>query len=97
MAYEVRYTPLALADRELIFQYISERSPRGASSVMAAIVAATNQLRDNPETGIATAFPGIRVVRARRYPYNIYYRIRDGAVELVHIRHTSRTPWLPSP
>ena len=97
MAYEVRYTPLALADREFIFQYLSERSPRGASNVMAAIVSATNQLRDNPEIGIATVFPGIRVIRARRYPYNVYYRIRDNAVELVHIRHTSRRPWLPPP
>jgi toxin ParE1/3/4 len=97
MAYEVRYTPRAVADRESIFQYLSERSPRGASNVMAAIVAASNQLRDTPETGIATAFPSIRVIRARRYPYNIYYRIRDEFVELIHIRHTSRRPWPPQP
>jgi len=58
MAYEVRYTPLALADRETIFQYLNDRSPKGASNVMAAIVATTNHLRDNPELGMATAFPG---------------------------------------
>jgi plasmid stabilization system protein ParE len=95
MAYEVRYTLRAAADRESIFQYLNVRSPKGASHVMAAIVAASNQLRVSPKAGIATTFPNIRVIRARRFPYNIYYRIHDGIVELIHIRHTSRRPWPP--
>jgi plasmid stabilization system protein ParE len=27
------------------------------------------------------------------YPYKIFYRVRGGAVEIVHIRHAVRRPW----
>jgi plasmid stabilization system protein ParE len=89
----VQYTPLARADREAIFQYLNERSPVGARRVMAAIVAATEQLIHHPLSGSETEFPGIRATFAGRYPYKIYYRLRNNAIELIHIRHTSRRPW----
>jgi plasmid stabilization system protein ParE len=38
----------ALADREAIFQYLKERSPRGASNVIGAIRTTARQLADNP-------------------------------------------------
>jgi plasmid stabilization system protein ParE len=28
-----------------------------------------------------------------RYPYKIFYRLRDDAVEILHIRHTARRAW----
>jgi addiction module RelE/StbE family toxin len=90
---KVRYTPRARADREAIFQYLRERSPTGASRVMAAVVAAAEHLGDHPLSGSETEFPGIRAKLAGRYPYKIYYRLRNDAVELIHIRHTSRRPW----
>jgi toxin ParE1/3/4 len=89
----VHYTPLARADREAIFQYLHERSPAGARRVMAAIVAATERLANHPLSGVETEFPGIRATLAGRYPYKIYYRIRNDTLELIHIRHTSRRPW----
>jgi toxin ParE1/3/4 len=27
------------------------------------------------------------------YPYKIFYRLGDDAVDIVHIRHASRRPW----
>jgi toxin ParE1/3/4 len=89
----VLYTPLARADREAIFQYLNARSPAGASRVMAAIVAATEQLAGHPLSGSETEYAGIRAKLAGRYPYKIYYRLRNDIVELIHIRHTSRRPW----
>jgi addiction module RelE/StbE family toxin len=89
----IRYTPLALADREAIFQYLNERSPRGAANVIAAIRATAKQLAEQPYSGPSTEYPGIRVKLVGRYPYKLFYRIRDNTVELVHIRHTSRRSW----
>jgi toxin ParE1/3/4 len=74
---KVRYTPLARADREAIFQYLKERSPRGASNVIAAIRTPARQLADNPYSGPATERPGIRVKLVGRYPYKLFYRILD--------------------
>ena len=37
--------------------------------------------------------PGVHVVALVRYPYNIFYRIFDDRVRILHIRHTSRQVW----
>lgn len=91
----VRYTPQAFADRERIFAYLHERSPGGARNVMASIRASVAALRDQPLSGYPTDDSNIRVKAVPRYPYRIFYRIRENAVEIVHIRHTSRRAWRP--
>jgi toxin ParE1/3/4 len=37
--------------------------------------------------------PGVHVASLVRYPYNIFYRILDDRVSILHIRHTSRRVW----
>jgi toxin ParE1/3/4 len=89
----VRYTPEAFADRERIYAYLRKHSPSGARNVMASIRAVLRQLRDYPYSGRATDDPQVRVKFVIRYPYNVFYRVRDEVIEIVHIRHTSRRPW----
>lgn len=89
----VRYTPEAFADRERIFEYLRERSPSGARNVMASIRDAVKQLQDQPYSGYKTDDPDVRALFIIRYPYKIFYRVRDDVVEIAHIRHTSRRPW----
>ena len=89
----VRYTPEAFSDRERIFEYLRERSPSGARNVIASIRAAVTLLRDQPHTGYRTDDPDVRVKFVIRYPYKIFYRLRDDVIEIAHIRHTSRRPW----
>jgi toxin ParE1/3/4 len=89
----IRYTPEAFADRERIFEYLRKRSPSGARNVMARIRGALRQLRDQPFSRHQTDDPNVRVIFIGRYPYNIFYRVRDDVVEIAHIRHTSRMPW----
>ena len=88
-----RYTPEAFADRERIFEYVRERSPSGARNVMASIRDAVKLLRDQPNSGYKTNDPDVRVKFVIRYPYKIFYRVRDDTVEIAHVRHTSRRPW----
>jgi toxin ParE1/3/4 len=89
----VRYTSEAFADRERIFEYLRERSPSGARNVMASIRDAVKLLQDQPNSGYKTNDPDVRVKFVIRYPYKIFYRVRDDVVEIAHIRHTSRRPW----
>jgi len=88
----VRYTPEAFADRERIFEYLWDRSPSGASNVLASIRQAVRLLGEHPYSGYKTSDPNVRVKFVTRYPYKIFYRVRE-EVEIIHIRHTSRRPW----
>lgn len=86
---KVRYTPEAYSDREEIFEYLKVRSVSGARKVMASLGEAVKRLEDQPFSGYATDNPNVRVIFIVRYPYKIFYRVRD-EVEILHIRHTSR-------
>jgi plasmid stabilization system protein ParE len=89
----VRYTPQAFSDRERIFDYLHERSPGGAGRVLTSIRETVRLLGEHPYSGYKTNDPEVRVKFVVRYPYKIFYRVRDDVVEIVHIRHTSRRPW----
>jgi plasmid stabilization system protein ParE len=90
---KVRYTPEAFSDRERILEYLRERSPGGARNVAASIREALAQLGDQPLSGYRTDNPEVRVMFVVRYPYKIFYRVRETVVEILHIRHTSRRAW----
>jgi toxin ParE1/3/4 len=89
----VRYTPEASSDRERILEYLRDRSPGGATNVAASIRQVIAQLGDQPYSGYRTDNPDVRVIFVVRYPYKIFYRVRDDIVEILHIRHTSRRAW----
>jgi toxin ParE1/3/4 len=89
----VSYSRRARRDLEDILQYLSERSPGGAQNVSRSIAAAIETLADNPDIGIRTSRPGVRVRLAVGYPYKVFYRVRDDAVEILHIRHGARQVW----
>jgi plasmid stabilization system protein ParE len=41
----------------------------------------------------ASSRPGVRVVPLGRYPYKIFYRVTEDAVEILHIHHAAQQPW----
>ncbi len=34
----------------------------------------------------------VRVVAVVRYPFRIFYRVREDTIDVLHVRHTSRRP-----
>jgi addiction module RelE/StbE family toxin len=94
---KVRYSPRAFADRETIFEYLSQRSPSGARNVMASIRETVTLLREQPYSGHRTELSDVRVIFVRRYPYKIFYRVGAEAVDIVHIRHTARRAFVSEP
>lgn len=89
---KVRFTERAFQDREQIFEYLAERSPAAAANVMARLRTAIGRLSEHPESGYQTDVGDVRVMFVGRYSYKIFYRIADGVIEILHIRHTSRRP-----
>jgi plasmid stabilization system protein ParE len=90
----IRYRAQALTDIDEIFLYIQERNPVGAQNVLRAIYAGIHLIGERPLACELTDDPSVRVKVVRRYHYKIFFQIvGDGAVEILHIRHTSRRPW----
>ena len=91
---KVRYTLPARADLDEIYTYISERNPVAAERVKLRIKTDAEKLAGLPFIGQQSDFPGVRTRKVRRYPYRIFYTVRDGEVLILHIRHGARLePW----
>ena len=91
----VRYSARATRDLESIHEYFGKRSPRGAVNVLTAIYAAVEFARRHPTAAELTNVPHVRAKIVQRYRFKIFYRLAesDDAIEIVHVRHTSRRPW----
>ncbi len=95
MAYEIVFAPRALRDLEAIEAYLTERSPTGARSVLAAIKRAIDDLHDFPRLGTPIDGDGRYRLPIRRYSYSIFYRVAPSEVLILHIRHSARRPVEP--
>jgi toxin ParE1/3/4 len=91
----VRYREQALADLEAIFRYLDERRPAGARRVIDAIHAAIMQVADRPLSARKTSDPAIRVKIVGRYHYKIFYQVDADEIDILHVRHGARRPWVP--
>lgn len=90
---KLQYRAQALADIDEIYRYLEERSPSGARSVLRAIYASIQLIAEQPLSYQRTDDPDIRVHVVRRYRYKIFYSVLGDAVEIIHVRHTSRRKW----
>jgi toxin ParE1/3/4 len=92
---KVRYRARALADIDGIFQYLNERSPTGARNVLRALAAAIHDVGGHPQASPRTSDPDIHVKILGRYRYKIFYSVvADEFVEIIHVRHAARRPWV---
>lgn len=90
----VRYTRRALGDIQSICSYIAADNPKSARVVESVIRRTVDLLGDFPYLGVQTKRSSeFRGIKAGRYPYRIYYRIRGDEVWVVHVRHLARRPW----
>ena|SRR5882757_7157395 len=52
-------------------------------------------ISENPEGAPqVTERTGVRMFPLTHYPYKIFYRVLEGRIRVLHIRHTSRRPWI---
>jgi toxin ParE1/3/4 len=87
---KVRYTSRAAHQLEAILDYIADRSPQGAESVMDRIEATLHVLVEHPLSGQATNRPGYRRAVVGAYPYVIVYQPKATEIVIHGVRHTAR-------
>ncbi len=95
MALKVRITQRAKLDIAEIRSYIQQHDKHAAERVRLSIVQAIDLIAEYSSMGPATDEPGVRLKLVSRFPYRIYYRVREDQLEILHIRHTARKG--PSP
>ncbi|QUS41407.1 type II toxin-antitoxin system RelE/ParE family toxin [Tardiphaga alba] len=91
------YSRRALADLHRISDYYAvQASPAIAEAIGQRLAEVVDQFCQAPRSApILPRRSKIRSVPVVNYPFRIFYRIRKDAVEIVHIRHTSRQPLKP--
>jgi plasmid stabilization system protein ParE len=72
-----RYSPRAVRDLASIQDYLSARSPIGADNVLAAVCAAVEFVRRNPEAAEATHIPGLRGKLVQKYRFKLSNRVLE--------------------
>ena len=91
---KVEYSNRAVADLRKVSADSRAFGEMVAAAVEARIHEIVVQISEYPESARhVVERPGVRVAPLIRYPYNIFYRILEDRVRILHIRHTSRRPW----
>ena len=81
----------ARADVRRAAAWYAERSSQAATGFHEELTAAIALIETAPE-----AFPiryrGVRRVSLRRYPYGVYYRVSEEAIEIIAVLHGKQHP-----
>jgi plasmid stabilization system protein ParE len=92
---KVEYSNRAVADLKKIAADSLVFGKVVAIAVEARIRKIIERIAEQPESAQrVTERPGVRVVPLIHYPYKVFYRVLDDRVRILHIRHTSRRPWI---
>jgi toxin ParE1/3/4 len=88
------YSRRALADLDRIAAYYADNaSPAIAETIERRLSDVIDRIFRAPEAAPRLSQRSrVRVVAVVRYPFRIFYRVRNDAVDILHIRHTSRRP-----
>jgi toxin ParE1/3/4 len=83
----VRWTPAAADNLEHIKNYLTEHHPQLAQSTVFELYEAIRSLRASPKRGRPGREEGTRELVLPRLPYIVAYRIKEQAIEVLHIYH----------
>jgi plasmid stabilization system protein ParE len=89
---KIRYTAPALADLDLVLDYIAAHSPQGAKRVQARIRVIIELLTNHPHIGVRTDDPTIRRLTTPPYPYLVFYEVTETEIIVHAVRHAARDP-----
>jgi toxin ParE1/3/4 len=86
----VRWRRTALADLKEIAEYIAKENPAAARLVVSEIRREVTVLDDHPFIGRVGRVSDTREMVVTKYPYIVAYEVRDRAIEILAVVHTSR-------
>jgi len=92
---KVVFTDGALRDLDAILAFIASKYPAISIAFEGRLASVMRRLGRWPNSAAQVEQrPGVRVIPLVRYPYKIFYRVTDDAVEILHIHHAARRePW----
>ena len=86
----VRWTRLALADLDSVYEYIAADDAAAALRVMERIEHAVSVFIRHPEAGRAGRIAGTRELVVSGTPFIVPYRFRRDAIQVLAVIHASR-------
>ena len=91
---KIVYTDAALHDLDAMTAWLTTHYPGLGAAVERRMRFVLAHIARWPESMRPSAQrPGVRVAPLGRYPYKIFYRVHNDAVEILHIHHAARAPW----
>ena len=87
----VKIHPEARAELRAARNWYQERSPLSAIAFAQTVANATSRIREAPNS-FPLADHGTRKFVLQRFPFNIFYRIRDNEIVIVAVAHQKRRP-----
>ena len=91
---KVEYSERAIGDLNKIAADSRAFGEGVAEAVEVRIRDAIAQVAWDPESAHEVAQrSGVHVVPLVKFPFAIFYRILQGRIRILHVRHTSRLPW----
>jgi toxin ParE1/3/4 len=90
---KVRWTRLAIADLDSVYEYIAADDPAAARRIIERIETAVAVLSRHPSAGRAGRIRGTRELVVSGTPFIIPYRFSRAAIEVLAVIHGSRK-WL---
>jgi toxin ParE1/3/4 len=91
---KVVYTDPALRDLGEITVWVKQHYPglgRALDRRLRIVVAHIARWPDSMRR--SKLRPDVHVAPLGRYPYKIFYRVRDDTIQILHIHHAAREPW----
>lgn len=86
----LEWSPLALEDRDRIFDYIEQDNAQAAVAVDMRIREQVERLTKFPEIGRHGRVEGTRELVINRSPYIAAYRVLPDAVRILRVLHSAR-------
>jgi toxin ParE1/3/4 len=87
---QVKWLRRALRNLEQAHDYILRDNPEAAQEVIFKIQTAANQLENYPFMGRTGRIAGTREIVIANTPYIVIYRVKEEAVEILRVLHTSK-------
>jgi toxin ParE1/3/4 len=86
------YSRRALADlQEIAAYYSTNASPAIAQAIEHRLIEVIDRISRSPQAAPRLSQRSqVRVAAVVRYPFQIFYRVRQDTIDILHIRHTSR-------
>ena len=88
----VKWLRQALRNFDEEAEYLARENPSVARYMVRTVRTSVELLSQQPGLGRPGRLPGTRELVIQRYPFVVPYRVRESALEVLRVFHTSRKP-----